>query len=101
MYADIGHEVRRRGGDSVSQRAVVSKRRKVWLLICSLAAAVRGRSVADLPVLESVRFLVEAAARAPLPSGAREAVARKSVDERIGWMVELFSRLDERQQMES
>ena len=43
MYAAIGQEVRRRGGDSVSARAVVSGRRKLFLLAEALIAATRRR----------------------------------------------------------
>ncbi len=101
MYADIGQEVRRRGFDSISQRAVVSTRRKLWLLMRSLVASLARASATPVPTLESVRFLVEAVVQAPVKVADRETARGKSVDDRIGWLVELFMRLDERQHMET
>ncbi len=36
IYADIGREIARAGFDSVSRRAVVPARRKLWLVLRSL-----------------------------------------------------------------
>ncbi|MBV9748858.1 MAG: phytoene/squalene synthase family protein [Acetobacteraceae bacterium] len=36
LYAEIGHEVARRGCDVISDRAVVSARRKAWVLVSRL-----------------------------------------------------------------
>jgi phytoene synthase len=65
IYADIGREIARAGFDSVSRRAVVSTRRKLWLVLRSLferaqERAIEGRSVPPLP---ETRFLVTAVAR--------------------------------------
>jgi phytoene synthase len=64
LYAAIGHEVERRGCDSVTQRAVVSMPRKAALLAGALASgALAGRPEGRaLPALPAVRYLVEAAA---------------------------------------
>jgi phytoene synthase len=66
LYAEIGHEVARRGCDSVSQRAVVPRRRKAVLLLQALAtgALAPRPSGKALPVLDAVRYLVQAATRA-------------------------------------
>jgi phytoene synthase len=65
LYAAIGHEVARRGCDSVSQRAVVPRRRKVVLLLQALATgALAPRPSGEaLPALDAVRYLVQAATR--------------------------------------
>ena len=65
IYADIGREIARAGFDSVSRRAVVPTRRKLWLVLRSLferaqERAIEGRSVPPLP---ETKFLVTAVAR--------------------------------------
>lgn len=98
IYAEIGREVERRGGDSVSGRAVVSRRRKLALLARSMAAAARPSvsSVLAEPPVPACAFLLEAVAAAtPRPGlvAARER-ARRGVEERVVWMVDLFARLE-------
>ncbi len=61
LYADIGHEVARRGFNSVDTRAVVSASRKAQLLARALLKPTRRRSGPPPPPLEANRFLVEAA----------------------------------------
>ena len=95
MYREIGQEVRRRGLDSVSGRAVVSWQRKSGLLASASLAATR--RIGELPhaVLEETRFLVEAAAHArPAPplAAADDLVGAEG---RIAWLVDLFTRLEQ------
>ncbi len=62
LYSSIGTEVRRRGGDSVSARAVVPGRRKARLLARSFAAPLSASAVPavdEAPALPAVRFLLE------------------------------------------
>lgn len=101
LYAEIGNEVLRRGGDSVSRRAVVSGRRKVWcltqaigvqLVLTVLAAKSEGD---DVPTHE-LRFLVEAVRRS---AGAPPRKAR-SFDEEAGWVIDLFHRLEREARLE-
>ncbi len=89
MYAEIGHEVARRGCNSIDRRAVVSGRRKLALLAQStLHALIPGR-VDRLAPLDETRFLVESVTHAfPEPSLAHPG--------QVGWAIELFARLDER-----
>jgi phytoene synthase len=63
IYREIGHELARRGLDSVSQRTVVGTKRKVNLLGEALWTTARRRSISNVPPLEETRFLVEAAVR--------------------------------------
>lgn len=63
IYRDIGHELSRRGLDSVSQRTVVGTPRKVHLLGSALWTAARRRNPSNVPPLEETRFLVDAAVR--------------------------------------
>ena len=61
IYAEIGHELRRRGCDSVTQRTIVGGRRKIALLARSLSDAIAAsRREDDAPPLTEVRFLLEA-----------------------------------------
>ena len=65
IYADLGREITRARFDSVSRRAVVSTRRKLWLVLRSLFERDNER-VIDLrsaPPLPETRFLVLAVAR--------------------------------------
>jgi phytoene synthase len=99
LYAAIGHEVARRGFDSVSQRAVVPGTRKAALLARAFAAAALPASragIAEAP-LEANRYLIDAVAAGERMSGAgRPALSETG---RIGWMIELFERQAERRQM--
>jgi phytoene synthase len=65
IYADIGRQIARAGFDSVSRRAVVPARRKLWLAVRAHFAraeerAIEGRSAPPLP---ETKFLVTAVAR--------------------------------------
>ena len=126
LYAEIGHEVGRRGCNSVVQRAVVSPRRKAQLLPRVLAAALPRRARPLAPLAET-RFLVEAVEVHPLsspvadtatiftrsPSSITAAAApmasapqsinppasdrsRKRIEDRVVWVLDLFERLEER-----
>lgn len=88
LYAEIGREVERRGLDPVSARAVVARRRKLWLLG---RAAVRAAVVTDTdpaPTEPAARFLVDAVCLpgAPAPRRVRR--------EKMAWLVDLFERLE-------
>ncbi|MCX8132529.1 MAG: phytoene/squalene synthase family protein [Roseococcus sp.] len=87
IYAEIGAEVARAGFDSVSRRAVVSSARKLALVArARLAAPGRARGV-EAPPLPANAFLVECVTPEPPP------LARRSLDERIGWAIELLAEL--------
>jgi phytoene synthase len=63
LYSNIGEELRRRGGDSVSSRAVVPGGRKLGLLARSFGAwftADREPKGGDAPALPAVQFLLDA-----------------------------------------
>jgi phytoene synthase len=61
LYADIGRVVRARGCDSVSSRAVVSRARKLGLVVKASWARFsddREPQAGDPPPLDEVRFLL-------------------------------------------
>ncbi|MBU6210830.1 MAG: phytoene/squalene synthase family protein [Gammaproteobacteria bacterium] len=64
MYAEIGREVMRRSGDSISQRAVVSGRRKALLLAkaISVTAIASSPQHKSWPVMPAAVFLLDAIA---------------------------------------
>ncbi|AGA91702.1 phytoene/squalene synthetase [Thioflavicoccus mobilis 8321] len=100
LYAEIGREVERQGLDSVSSRAVVPFTRKASLLSRILmATAVPARSAEVAPSLAETRFLVDAVRAAPAPAYAPSAYvrpSRRSLDEQVAWVLDLFQRLEER-----
>jgi phytoene synthase len=98
LYAAIGHEVGRRGGDSVTQRTVVPGSRKLRLLAGALVSGAwtrRGRGHA-LPPLDAVRWLVEAAVLHDPTLASTRSAAQPRTDvpplnaaTRVVWVIEL------------
>jgi 15-cis-phytoene synthase len=101
VYAEIGRQIERQGLDSVSQRAVVSRNRKLALL------ARAAGTVLVLPAdgqwapapLAAIAYLVNAASAAEVtaPLQAPAPARPRGLDERVGWVIELFERQRERQ----
>ena len=60
IYAEIGRKVETNRLDSVSQRAVVGRRRKIHLLMGAVRMALAEREEGYAPPLKETRFLVEA-----------------------------------------
>ncbi|MEM8816409.1 MAG: phytoene/squalene synthase family protein [Pseudomonadota bacterium] len=60
IYAEIGREIERRGCDSVNQRAVVGRRRKIRLLLDAVRMALSAREEGYAPPLAETRFLIDA-----------------------------------------
>ncbi|HSC62331.1 MAG TPA: phytoene/squalene synthase family protein [Caldimonas sp.] len=89
LYAEIGHEVGRRGGNSIDSRAVVPTWRKAALLARAVACVMPRRGEIE-PPLSATRHLVDAA------SSARPAVpvAGGRTEGRVVWLLELFERLE-------
>jgi phytoene synthase len=100
MYAEIGREVARRRYNSVATRAVVPRSRKVVLLGRACLETAYPHARRDAPVLAAARFLVDAAVTAPLLRTRPHHPVRKSFDERAAWLIDLFVRLGEREQLE-
>jgi 15-cis-phytoene synthase len=105
LYAEIGHELERKGLDSVSRRTVVSAGRKAQLLARAFAAAAPNKEEATNGLLEEARFLVEAAAAAGWSSDAILAATRTRAGAMPPWwdfhgravrMVEFFEHLERR-----
>ena len=102
LYREIGEEVRRRGGDSVSARAVVHPARKAALVAQGIlhAGGLHKPAATGVPLREAA-FLVDAVGHAPPVRPARAAPRGAALATRVAWLVDLFTRLGERQQLES
>lgn len=98
LYAEIGAEVARQGYDSVSRRAVVSGSRKAALLARSLTSALPA-ALDTAPPLPEVAFLVDAVAATRRPKTTAPSILQ-TLDARAGWLIELFARLEQRDQLE-
>lgn len=92
LYAEIGHQVLRHGGDSVSRRAVVSGRRKLMLLGQGVVQAVFPATVNSAPPLSETRFLVDAVV---------SATQRRPAESGVGRLLDLFARIEARQSVVS
>ncbi|MFM8746552.1 MAG: phytoene/squalene synthase family protein [Aestuariivirga sp.] len=89
LYAGIGREVERNGGDSVGRRAVVPTLRKLALLGGAIATAAARTPPCGTPALPQAQFLVDAVSRAGDPQRPP-----RTLDERAQWLTELFTRLE-------
>ena len=89
LYAEIGAEVARNGYDSVTRRAVVPGRRKAVLLSRAVATRLLPGQAGSAAPLPACRDLVQAAAIRP--------VIRPRFDDRVGWVFDLFARLEQQQ----
>ena len=93
LYAEIGHQVQRNGCDSVTCRAVVSSQRKLSLLARAVAGGFAAGTTADHAPLPEAQFLVEA-----VVYGAGQPQERpRSVEAKVQWLVDLFTRLERQQ----
>jgi phytoene synthase len=99
LYAEIGREVERNGCDSMARRAVVTDRRKLSVLARALLADrdwQPARGLAPQGQIDATRFLVHAVAATPL----RDAAPVNPIEERVVWVIDLFARLERRDQLQ-
>lgn len=107
LYAEIGHELKRRGLDSVNQRAVVPWQRKARILADAVMAATRSGAIPSAVVLAEAGYLLEAANgdRGGLPltpsESPRERARWPRVEDRVVWLIDLFERLERRERADS
>lgn len=87
IYAEIGADLTRRGGDPFGGRVIVSAHRKLTLLARAMADAGALRGPCDpAPALAETAFLVEAVAATPAPDAATPG----GFDSDVGWVFDLF-----------
>jgi phytoene synthase len=104
LYAEIGREVERQGGNAIARRAVVSASRKARLIARSLVAGVPANLDAPAPPLAQTRFLVDAVAVSASRARASAATRASGVPwwnlhGRVLWTVDLFEQLERREQV--
>ena len=93
IYREIGREVARRGYNSVDSRAVISGRRKIALLPGAIAASVVFNRMSQDQALAETEFLVAA-----VPAcGYATNPWTGPIDERIGRILEIFGKMNERE----
>lgn len=104
LYSEIGREVRRRQFDAVSQRAVVSPLRKLYVLLrLPRAYVLSTRDLADTPLKEN-RFLVDAAASDPVLASvkhSRRVSPLARMERKLVSVLDLFEELDRRERQQS
>lgn len=91
VYREIGREIRKAGCNSVDTRAVTTGRRKGELIAVATLTPFPLRAPMDDPADPSTAFLVDVAA-------AHEPVAPRSMDAKLGRMLELMDEARRRQQ---
>lgn len=97
LYAEIGREVERAGYDCVTRRAVVPGWRKAGLLVVAAAGSLLPRAAGGWPALRPARYLVDAAVGY---DAGLDAAVRRTLDDRVEWLVDLFHRLETRERGE-
>jgi phytoene synthase len=93
LYAEIGHEVARRRHDAISDRAVVSARRKVWLLARRLPRLATPSAWPLRGVEPESAFLLDAIAVPPRAARAQW----WHLPARLTWLIDLLARMEQRE----
>jgi phytoene synthase len=92
IYSEIGRQIERQGMDSITKRAVVSKKRKVLLLLKSLGAAIYSvKQTHRLEPIPSIQFLVDS-----VEPEEQYAHYSGSVEDRLIWVVSLLEKVEHR-----
>ena len=97
LYAEIGQEVARQGMNSVSERAVVSGRRKAWVLARGLAPFTLPLRPLHKAVMPEGMFLIDAVTQlTPRHTASHQAMPWWALTKRMLWTLDLFTRLETR-----
>ena len=94
LYAGIGHELLRRGGDSVSQRTVLPGHRKLLLTAGSLIPPRVNLAHLNADPLPQVRYLIRAVDSLPTPELIEQPQGGIAGD--IDWVLNVFAELERR-----
>jgi phytoene synthase len=95
IYAEIGHQLRREGLDSVQHRTVVSTTRKLVLLARAWTQAgwITTRAKQP-PALAAIAFLVDGCAAETEARKRQAFFPNRAMPERIEWVIGLLERLE-------
>jgi phytoene synthase len=103
IYAEIGRQLERGGLNSIDNRSVVSKPRKLYLIARATAVAVNAPppGAEKLTPELAIAFLVQSVSDAQGQMPRRQAwrIPQRNFDERVEWMVNLLGRLEERERL--
>ena len=101
LYAEIGHDVHRRGFDPVSRRAVVPMSRKARLLARAMVGLFPPQPGLAIAPMVVTKFLVDAVAGTTLPNPGQTTPedSLRGLNGRVLWVIDLFERLERRDQM--
>lgn len=94
LYAGIGHELLRRGGDSMSKRTVLSAHRKFMLAASSVLPPRVNLAHLNADPLPQVRYLIRAVHSLPMPDALAHPKAGVSAD--IDWVLNVLAELERR-----
>ncbi|WP_439102456.1 phytoene/squalene synthase family protein [Congregibacter sp.] len=94
LYAGIGHELLRRGGDSVSQRTVLPAHRKLLLTASSLVPPRVNLAHLHADPLPQVRYLIRAVDSLPAPEVVEQ--PRDGFAGDVDWVLNVFAELEKR-----
>ena len=93
IYAEIGHQLRREGLDSVSKRTVVSATRKLMLLASAWTQVRWIRTSEHSPEpLAAIVGLVQGCRNATPVAGQKAYFPNRAMPQRVAWMFDLLER---------
>ncbi|NPV20584.1 phytoene/squalene synthase family protein [Bradyrhizobium aeschynomenes] len=99
IYAEIGREVARAEFDSLSQRAFVSMPRKLQLLGKAAVVSLAQSQPSLAPLRPEARILIDAVIAADAQRPHAIARPRRTLQDRALWVIDLFERLERRDQL--
>ena len=92
IYSEISRQIERQGLDSISSRAIVSKKKKILLLLKALQSTIySSKSKQSLSKIPAIQFLVDA-----VEPEAPYAHYTGSVEDRLIWVVGLMEKIERR-----
>ena len=93
IYAEIGHQLRREGLDSVNKRTVVSTTRKLMLLASAWTQVHWIRVSEHTPEpLAAIVAMVQGCRNATPFTGQKAFFPNRAMPQRVAWMFELLER---------
>lgn len=98
LYASIGHRLAELGYNSIDERAVVSVRTKIKLVLKALNVPRAKSAIREQPPLSECQYLTELAAAAAQPTVSYLAAsAPKAFYHRMTWLLDMVAHLDAQQ----
>jgi phytoene synthase len=94
IYSEIGQVVAKNCMNSIDERAIVSKARKLTLLcLAKTRAQLPSRCDIQTPALHAITFLIQACEGHSNHTINATVPSERNFDERVEWMIDLFERL--------